>query len=1758
MPTHLIVPLHLDALKVDQQLSIANTANNFSHLPWSGSTAYNDQPYLSETIASKPSDQNNVLQAGLHFHWALPDALTKSMSIPAVYKTAFLNVFGTTLGESIWQQLLQIKWLQPLPDNQSVVLGGDQPSSLADLPDVIKQNYKTIKDLINQSNFPAVPNRWVISRFENGVNKGSTLIESDYLWPEGQENDEAGQSLSQFYTAFPFVTDNPDKQPYRFMGRASSINSSPAKDDNYLPFPLTAVGYGEPSFAAFYPDSRSVFGYCDTQAGAPAAGVTYEITGWYNNSDNDYLNIFIQSFIINWKKAHNTQNTVGTHATHQQVNYLYLDLINELKKEFNWYFPVQVDKNAMQGITTQDGQQNAWDQLIKYKWIDNNGLLQPKAYDPKSLLGTSFHDQEDKIFSNLNNTIQSQLPEQTLFYTKYTYDTTPTDTPDTQADKIQISIGNTPTEALSALIGTNISPNIKASIEDHLEALQLKTQLQHLQLNIGPRFEALRHEKQFTAESGGTLWTIRAQSATNKKADQLSGSEQITLPEDIGFPLNTLNKTQQQLDHIGNQINALREQIYADWCWFLKKESSYLQSQNLDPVVKDPNDPGGGPINLNDPSSMGGSLMGGPTDPNDPSSMGGGMMGGPTDPNDPSSMGGGMMGDPTNPNDPSPPIDPSKNNSGKVDEKATLDTLKDFITWEIDNQLKALLEKETALQKELTTNHQLVKSKLIEFQQEAQYLNQNDINNWKSFLTILKSLGSKIDPNINAITANPGINFKSLLIQILNNWIDGASNKLGFPDGKATEEGTNLLNQKNAGTIAPGGLQRLNRLILEANFSEIKHQPKYQLEKTAAPRYWRPNDPAVFISGFNPSSRYGHPDNSRTDGLKNCKTLTLNTDLNTLSTSNLANLRSTIQQTNISINDNKGPGRWHPLFLNWNMTFDQATQKKSDTYSTDYISGYYKLGEAGFIPNNVTYSANAGLDFYGRSILTPSGNRVLKKTLAIELLPFLMEQFYSDEKIDPQNPSPTLAQFSSWIQSIDSSITSGLPESAPDRSPNDQIERWLQEELTQLNQEDSKIINWFLKKIQSSPNEYILNQFFTEKQLSPDITSAQNFEAFVKWASDRINLKIRYFNNNVTDKSDPIDIYLKESDANLSAFLKWLKPMLGDSWTRFCKDQNIPSNKQETFLRENYNAVISWFQPQVRSVLNKVIYVQSYRELLNIRGLSQAMSGFDQAMIMRHQTLQVNVADPAKGSDKSFTDKVKKAVQNANKVAPAEYLPFSPIRAGKMGIRQLSIVDNFGRFWPSKDEKPFDQNTSIISPGQMEIQGDDKSVILLPRFAQASRLNFRWLDANKQISEMNDHPATNPVCGWVLPNNLDGSLMIYGPSGEALGYIDQVSRWRVFPGNSGPVIPADIDNLHLAKMVSWICAQPEGFVSGFISTLDVAQENMEPENFAQHESLALLMGQPLALVRTSVQLELKVPLAINVSQDSIGKDIAHFGDIKKGGDLNSITDIKRQTFGFETVEVPLRIGEYRQLSDGLAGYWLEENNGYKANQFYAPLTIPITGLPSNIITRHNSGDMDSEETQFLIPLTLNDKKPHFLSMLIDPRSKIHANCGLLPIKEIHIPPDQYRKALQNIQIAFLSTPILTPQSGIHLSVPNEPGFQWSWVEIDGQQWNETTTTGILNKHQLDEHFDAQANAVWVMLLQQGWINKIDENRAFVVATDKRTEPDLSNAFKGFEQQIELLLDSTKINPMDSTARFSGKQEIKEGWLKLSPSEFDQD
>jgi len=181
--------------------------------------------------------------------------------------------------------------------------------------------------------------------------------------------------------------------------------------------------------------------------------------------------------------------------------------------------------------------------------------------------------------------------------------------------------------------------------------------------------------------------------------------------------------------------------------------------------------------------------------------------------------------------------------------------------------------------------------------------------------------------------------------------------------------------------------------------------------------------------------------------------------------------------------------------------------------------------------------------------------------------------------------------------------------------------------------------------------------------------------------------------------------------------------------------------------------------------------------------------------------------------------------------------------------------------------------------------------------------------------------------------------------------------------------------------------------------------------------------------------------------------------------------------------------------------------------------------------------------------------PQILSLLIDPRGLVHATSGILPVKAINIPPDQYAAALQAIEITFLSTPIITDAGKMHLPLPDEAGYQWSWLQQDEQgTWSEVSSRGLIRKEDFSV-FESDAGEVWSELIEVQWIKVIDPTdptRASVTPKDQRRDASLKD-FTDKTPEIEDILERAHIGPVDPTAKFAGPQEIREGWLKLSPA-----
>ncbi len=581
--------------------------------------------------------------------------------------------------------------------------------------------------------------------------------------------------------------------------------------------------------------------------------------------------------------------------------------------------------------------------------------------------------------------------------------------------------------------------------------------------------------------------------------------------------------------------------------------------------------------------------------------------------------------------------------------------------------------------------------------------------------------------------------------------------------------------------------------------------------------------------------------------------------------------------------------------------------------------------------------------------------------------------------------------------------------------------------------------------------------------------------------------------------------------------------------------------------------------------------IRAYGLLNDLNVLAQTLDGFNQALLMRKQTLELPIDDPL--GFRKFRDfsrfQVSEAMEDRIKNAPAPLNSFNPIRSGYLKLQNLNLVDTFGqvrRLNPDLVHTTY----KMSSAGRFLVK-------LPPRLVQPARLNFRWLNARKELDETNSHRGTTPICGWLLTNKADKSLMFYDASGKALGYF-KGEQWREAIDSDEAKPIAAIVNPHLKRVALYmqesIDNDPSGrFIDHMIGTIDDALENIQPEKNTGIQGAALLMGRPLAVVRTSMNLELSGPPSVNQDWNAFRRDIAGF---------------RRRSDDFDRVQFPVRLGEYGQLNDGLVGYWLEKRDregqivfaDEKADEngnIVSSGTVKFYSPQSRYIDSEaiESGFEYLDDGPINFYQSLADP-PQTVTMLMDVQGTVHATVGILPNKEISIPQEQYARALQDIEVTFLHAPLLTRRGKIDLPLRSVGGYKWSWVEqqraedADGEEsvtWKELFPENRITRRLFIDEWNkttgGDGSQLWDYLMNTaGWLTDVRDTgeqtltpapgTAAVVHKDQRPLPVLGGKFKDKEDLVETILDlhSTGIDPVVTDAVFTGPQEIKEGWLKL--------
>jgi hypothetical protein len=470
--------------------------------------------------------------------------------------------------------------------------------------------------------------------------------------------------------------------------------------------------------------------------------------------------------------------------------------------------------------------------------------------------------------------------------------------------------------------------------------------------------------------------------------------------------------------------------------------------------------------------------------------------------------------------------------------------------------------------------------------------------------------------------------------------------------------------------------------------------------------------------------------------------------------------------------------------------------------------------------------------------------------------------------------------------------------------------------------------------------------------------------------------------------------------------------------------------------------------------------------------LSQSISGFNLEQNLKAFIPQIKVQDLTRGSRDQITTILNQSAtanpeddwydfgfnsQSPIATGPLAQGNFGPLRSGFMEVKSLEIIDVFGQIMTlntsSQTADGALQTTPSIPLQPVSTDTVNKEKIFLPpRLLTPTRLWFRWLSASfdpgvsgitTDFVEMNTHPATSPVCGWILPNHLDILLFFYDADGSPIGSFGlehNTLKYRTRPGNPANIsdsLAEDIGpsgsptvNAHTANFMWYIDGNDADFLIDLMAAIENSNHFINPASQSQSASLSVLVGRPLAITRAVLGLETAGNI-LPISQADVSATSAFPQDVNN----NRYQYSDRQNHSssdLASVKFPLRMGDLANINDGLVGYLLESNGANPYTTLYSPAAVGSGG--------HNVEQPDADT----IELTLNAPSIN-VTMLVDPRAPVHATTGILPVQELEIPSDQYEQAMRSLSMVFFTHPVLQATSGLTLPLPLESGYDWSWI-----------------------------------------------------------------------------------------------------------------
>ena len=387
--------------------------------------------------------------------------------------------------------------------------------------------------------FPAIPNRWLVVRFwdQNGANQPLALktkawiVESDSvttdpnatIWPTfGSENLKKAEDYSVL------------------VGKQFDLSQWPGETPGAR-VSITAVGYGDAAFAAYYPACKGILGFHDHDLSDVMAGanLNYLVVGWYADLAVDPL-----------------QRALAMQKPEQLFGAL-----DEFLGKKKWTYPGFADAqdkvNRMKASATE--LKDAREMMARLQAAGTKIDGAAAIAELQRQIG-DMEAQAKKLGGEIA-AIQSQIPSRTVCHGILTgvQIRANVDSGVPRGKPFRVSLGDTPVEVLAALFETECG----ADLGKLLAIFQYDLLSELEKPGGGAAVDNQIHERCYRPLARGKRWDLLqdARPAFGSPPEDRAPP----IPGDVRLRLEQLNRPQRRINQLKREREFCKSELYAAW-----------------------------------------------------------------------------------------------------------------------------------------------------------------------------------------------------------------------------------------------------------------------------------------------------------------------------------------------------------------------------------------------------------------------------------------------------------------------------------------------------------------------------------------------------------------------------------------------------------------------------------------------------------------------------------------------------------------------------------------------------------------------------------------------------------------------------------------------------------------------------------------------------------------------------------------------------------------------------------------------------------------------------------------------------------------------------------------------------------------------------------------------------------------------------------------------------------------------------------------